>query len=54
MRAVKPFAGTAGEASPPELVELPDPSPAEDELLVAVRATALNRADLLQLRGLYP
>jgi putative PIG3 family NAD(P)H quinone oxidoreductase len=52
--AVKPFSGTVGEAAAPELVELPDPSPAADELLVAVRATALNRADLLQLRGLYP
>lgn len=27
---------------------------AEDELLVKVKATALNRADLLQKRGLYP
>ncbi|WP_027417018.1 NAD(P)H-quinone oxidoreductase [Aneurinibacillus terranovensis] len=30
------------------------PAPGEDELLVDVRATALNRADLLQKRGLYP
>jgi tumor protein p53-inducible protein 3 len=36
------------------LGELPDPVPAEGELLVDVRATALNRADLLQRRGLYP
>jgi putative PIG3 family NAD(P)H quinone oxidoreductase len=34
--------------------ERPDPVPGEDELLVRVRATALNRADLLQRRGKYP
>ncbi len=34
--------------------EAPDPSPKDDELLVRVRATALNRADLLQRRGKYP
>ena len=54
MLGVRPFAGTAGSAAPPELVELPDPAPAEGELLIAVRATSLNRADLLQMRGLYP
>ncbi len=32
----------------------PDPIPKDDELLVHVRATALNRADLLQRRGKYP
>jgi putative PIG3 family NAD(P)H quinone oxidoreductase len=32
----------------------PDPAPKDDELLVHVRATALNRADLLQRRGKYP
>jgi putative PIG3 family NAD(P)H quinone oxidoreductase len=37
-----------------ELRELPDPSPAEGEVAIEVRATALNRADLLQRRGLYP
>ncbi len=31
-----------------------DPSPARGEALVRVRAAALNRADLLQRRGLYP
>ncbi len=31
--------------------EHPDPRPKADELLVRVRATALNRADLLQRRG---
>jgi len=37
-----------------EIAELPTPVPGPDELLVDVRATALNRADLLQRRGLYP
>ena len=36
------------------LRELPDPVPGPGELLVRVRATAVNRADLLQRRGLYP
>jgi tumor protein p53-inducible protein 3 len=34
--------------------ESPDPQPAEGELLVRVRATAANRADVLQRRGSYP
>lgn len=34
--------------------ELPDPVPGPEEVLVAIRATALNRADLLQRRGRYP
>ncbi|MFP3939488.1 MAG: NAD(P)H-quinone oxidoreductase [Thermoanaerobaculia bacterium] len=33
---------------------MPEPKPAPGEVLVAVRAAGLNRADLLQLRGLYP
>jgi len=36
------------------LRELPDPEPGAGEVLIRVRATALNRADLMQLRGLYP
>jgi putative PIG3 family NAD(P)H quinone oxidoreductase len=36
------------------LQELPDPEPGAGEVLIRVRATALNRADLMQLRGLYP
>lgn len=31
--------------------DAPDPAPGPDELLVRVRATAVNRADLLQRRG---
>jgi len=36
------------------LREVPDPVPGPEDLLVRVRATALNRADLLQRRGFYP
>jgi putative PIG3 family NAD(P)H quinone oxidoreductase len=52
MKAVV-FAGKGG----PEMVEVrevPDPAPQRGEVLVRVRAAALNRADLLQRRGLYP
>src|SRR5207249_11666469 len=34
--------------------EIPDPVPGRGELLVRVRATALNRLDLLQREGRYP
>ena len=34
--------------------ERPDPVPADDELLVAVRAAGVNRADLAQAMGKYP
>lgn len=34
--------------------EHPDPGMKEDELLVRIKATALNRADLLQRRGKHP
>ena len=34
--------------------ETETPTPADDEVLVRVRATAVNRADLLQRRGMYP
>ncbi len=33
--------------------EVPDPVPADGEVLVAVAATAVNRADLLQRQGNY-
>lgn len=52
MRAILPPA--PGAPPIPLLGTLPDPEPGPDEVLVAVRATALNRADLLQLHGLYP
>ena len=34
--------------------QITDPIPGADQLLVRVRATALNRADTLQRQGLYP
>ncbi len=34
--------------------ETPDPVCGAEDVLLAVRATAVNRADLLQARGLYP
>lgn len=37
-----------------ELRDVPDPTPGPGELLVRVRATGLNRADLAQRRGAYP
>jgi putative PIG3 family NAD(P)H quinone oxidoreductase len=37
-----------------ELRDLPDPVPSRGEVRVRVHATAVNRADLLQRRGLYP
>lgn len=36
------------------VVEVPDPVPGPDEVLVDVRASAMNRADLLQRMGMYP
>ncbi len=43
-----------GPASELQIQEVATPSPAAGELLVRVRATALNRADLLQRSGNYP
>src|SRR5262249_2533871 len=37
-----------------ELGEIPDPRPGPGDLLGRVRATAVNRADLLQRLGRYP
>ena len=37
-----------------QLMEVPDPTPGPDEVLVDVATTAVNRADLLQRMGLYP
>jgi len=36
------------------LVDRPDPEPSRGEVRVRVRATAVNRADLLQRMGMYP
>lgn len=54
MRAVQPPSGDETARPLPRLGELPEPEPGPGEALVAVRAAGLNRADLLQLRGLYP
>lgn len=43
-----------GGADVLELREVPEPECGPEDLLVDVRATALNRADLLQRLGLYP
>lgn len=37
-----------------EVREVAEPLPGRDDVIVRVRASALNRADLLQRRGLYP
>lgn len=47
------FSGPGG----PEVIafrDSPDPTPIDHQVRVRVRATALNRADLLQRRGKYP
>ncbi len=52
MRAI-----VVSEPGGPEVLswsEVPDPQPGPDEVLVDVRATAVNRADLLQRQGHYP
>lgn len=36
------------------IADVPDPTPAPDQVVVKVMATALNRADLLQRQGKYP
>lgn len=36
------------------LAEVPDPAPTAGELLIRVRASGVNRADLLQRQGHYP
>ncbi|PZC41167.1 MAG: NADPH2:quinone reductase [Chloroflexi bacterium] len=43
-----------GESGVLTLHELPDPIMDNDEVLVEVAAAGINRADLLQRRGLYP
>lgn len=52
MRAV--VATEPGDADQLRVVDRPVPVPRADELLVAVRATAVNRADLMQRQGRYP
>ena len=43
-----------GDETQFKLAEVPDPAPGPQDLLLKVRCTAINRADLLQRQGLYP
>lgn len=43
-----------GELDVMQLIDVIDPVPGPEEVLIDIVATALNRADLLQRRGLYP
>src|SRR5262245_31539824 len=52
MQAMVIVPNTAGGTL--ELHTAPEPVPGPDDLLVRVKATALNRADLAQRRGAYP
>lgn len=52
MRAV--IASGSGGPEVLSVGELPDPVPGPGEVLVAVAATAVNRADTLQRQGFYP
>jgi len=52
LRAIK-IVGEGGEATL-EIGEAERPRPGAGEVLIDVAATAVNRADLLQRRGLYP
>lgn len=45
---------STGDAGVLHLGEFPDPPLGNKDVLVQVKATALNRADLLQRRGMYP
>ncbi|RMH69801.1 MAG: NAD(P)H-quinone oxidoreductase [Gemmatimonadetes bacterium] len=52
MRAI--LVKAPGGADQLEMGEFPAPVPADDEVLVEVKATALNRADIMQREGKYP
>ncbi|MEO7023769.1 MAG: alcohol dehydrogenase catalytic domain-containing protein, partial [Leifsonia sp.] len=52
MRAV--IVPEPGDADVLTLAEVPDPQPAEREVLIRVAAAGLNGADLAQRRGFYP
>lgn len=51
------IAFTVADATAPEdlsLATLPDPTPDRDDVLIQIHASGVNRADVLQRRGLYP
>lgn len=52
MRAILP--GEEGGKRVPQLVNLPIPKPGPHDVLIKVAAAGLNRADLLQVLGMYP
>ena len=52
MRAVRPL--HPGKDGKPDLIDAPVPKPAAGEVLIKVKTTALNRADLIQVQGFYP
>jgi tumor protein p53-inducible protein 3 len=52
MKAVRVF--EPGGPDRLSFVDVPDPEPGKGEIAIEIHATALNRADLLQRRGLYP
>ena len=52
MQAIR--ATTPGGPEVLQLTTVPDPTPTAEQILVRVRATALNRADTLQRAGNYP
>src|SRR5213080_4189689 len=52
MRAV--VISRAGGPEVLEVLDVPQPSPGANEVLIRVHATAINRADLLQREGKYP
>ncbi len=52
MRAV--VITTPGGPEVMRLIEVPDPTPGPDEILVRVAHTAVNRADIVQRQGHYP
>lgn len=54
MLAVRPTTSETAKDRSPMLVQVADPQPGPGEVLIAIRASAVNRADLLQVRGLYP
>ena len=45
---------TPGDPEVLHVSEVPDPIPGPEDLRVRVRASALNRADTMQRRGMYP
>lgn len=54
MLAVRPTTSETAKDRSPALVQVADPQPGPGEVLIAIRASAVNRADLLQVRGQYP